>query len=234
MRHLFTLTRHFARQFLDQLFPISPEVLALQALTLDEWREHALRIHFHPRHTWCMSLMHFAEPAVRLAIHQMKFHNNIHVARTFARLLDESVAPFLAADAHNRNNGTPEHSGAKFVIPIPISWTRRNERGYNQVELVLEHCTFPRTYGWTVATRLLCKHPGHSQTKQASAEAREANMQRAFSIRKTAKTREQIHGANIILIDDVVTTGATLTAARNVLLAAGARSVQAVTFTSGT
>jgi ComF family protein len=228
LRHFFTTVKHIAGQFLDQLFPILPEVHALQTLTLEEWRMYAVRIHFHPRHTWCMCIMHFAEPAVRLAIHQMKFHNNIRIARTFAKLLDESVAPFLTT-----NTDTSNDSGTKLIIPIPISWTRRNERGYNQVELVLAHCTFPYTHGWKVEPHLLRKRPGRSQTKQANTEAREANMRRAFSLDNDDTSRKQIHGADIILIDDVITTGATLAAAREVLLAAGAQSVQAVTFASG-
>ena len=228
MHHFFTYARHVYSAFLDHLFPKLPEVAALEALTLDEWREHTLKIHFHSRYPWCMSLMHFAEPAVRLAIHQMKFHKNIHVARTFAQLLDEGVAPFLAADA-----GILSETSAKLIIPIPISWTRRNERGYNQVELALAHCSFPRAYGWEISPHLLRKHPGRSQTTQASTEAREANMRRAFSISNTTGAHVRIRDADIILIDDVVTTGATLAAAREVLLAAGARSVQAVTFASG-
>lgn len=228
MHHFFTYARHVYRAFLDHLFPASPDVVALEALTLDEWREHALKLQFHSRYPWCMSLMNFAEPAVRLGIHQMKFHKNIHVAQTFARLLDEGVAPFLAADASILSDRS-----VKLIIPIPISWTRKNDRGYNQVELLLEHCTFPARFGWTVETRLLGKRPGRSQTTRSTDVARAENVRNAFFVQRNPDALARIRDADIILIDDVVTTGSTLVAARNTLLAAGARSVQAVTLATG-
>ena len=112
------------------------------------------------------------------------------------------------------------------LIPIPLSATRKRERGFNQTEIIadgLSRC-------WQIPVRndvLLRASSGRSQTQLTPGE-RLGNVAGAFSV--PAISRASIGGAHLILVDDVVTTGATLRAAAAALFAAGARTISYMTF----
>ena len=113
-----------------------------------------------------------------------------------------------------------------LLVPIPLSAKRLRERGFNQAELlalrlktnlnISEERYLPR-----VLRRVTHTKP---QAKLASRKEREANVRNCFAIRSP----EQIAGQNIILIDDVFTTGSTAKEAALVLKRAGARKIIAL------
>jgi len=107
-----------------------------------------------------------------------------------------------------------------LVVPIPLHAARRRERGYNQSELLargLESCL-----DWQVEPAALKRvRPTRPQVGLNMVERR-ANVYGAFVAEPVL-----VEGKDILLIDDVRTTGATLVAAADVLLAAGAKSVSA-------
>lgn len=226
--HVFHLTTRAITIILDEVFPKPADICALERIPIEDWRAHALTIRFHETHPWCMSILPFAEPAVRLAIHQVKFNRNIRMATLLAHLLDDASRSFFEYD--NTQRITSADTAAKLIIPIPISWIRMHERGYNQAELIASQCAVPRHYGWQLNTHILCKRYRKSQTRCANETERAHNAARAFYIHTKAPS---IKNADIILVDDVITSGSTLAAARDVLLQAGARSVQALTVASG-
>jgi predicted amidophosphoribosyltransferase len=75
---------------------------------------------------------------------------------------------------------------------------------------------------------LLMKRP-HEDQRRLGREGRKRNMRAAFSLKEGVESRLPATMRNIILVDDVFTTGATLSAATEVLLAAGAKEVRVVT-----
>lgn len=111
------------------------------------------------------------------------------------------------------------------IVPIPLAASRARQRGYNQSER-LAHALARR---WQLAvwddvvTRV---RETVSQTR-LSPEERAGNVHGAFAV--TATTRA-LRGAHVVLVDDVVTTGATLVACAAALCAGGARIVSFVTF----
>jgi ComF family protein len=135
------------------------------------------------------------------AIRRLKFANATHVARTLAPLW----APVLAAAAR----------GA-LIVPVPLHWRRRLRRGYDHTWLLALHaCAEARLPRPEPLLRRIRHAPAQS-TLPASARA--ANVRGAFVARGAVPEE-------VVLVDDVVTTGATLAAAASALYDAGARHV---------
>lgn len=115
-----------------------------------------------------------------------------------------------------------ENFGQPILVPIPISKSRLRERGYNQSELIAKNLS-----GFVVETKILIKIK--DTPRQARIENRQTRMQNVLGS-FAVQNAELIQNRNIILIDDVATTGATLKEARKVLKNAGARKIIAFTF----
>lgn len=110
------------------------------------------------------------------------------------------------------------------VVPIPLHWLRRLSRGFNQAELVARHLA--AELGVDCLTPLRRRRATGHQAR-LDADSRIRNLRRAFVV--PPKETAGIAGKSILLLDDVFTTGATLTAATEILLAAGAREVAVAT-----
>ena len=115
---------------------------------------------------------------------------------------------------------------ADLIVPVPLHWRRLFFRRYNQsVELA-------RSLGRAVnrpvlPDALIRTRATPSQGKMPSARARRLNVARAFAVRDSAKAA--ISGRRLLIVDDVLTTGATVNACARVLARAGARDVAVVT-----
>jgi len=113
-----------------------------------------------------------------------------------------------------------------LVVPVPLSSARLRERGYNQSALLAR--ALGERWGVGVDERALERtRATRTQTRLTPGE-RLANVRGAF--RATAGAPERVRGLHVVLVDDVVTTAATLNASAAALFAAGARIVSYVTF----
>lgn len=111
------------------------------------------------------------------------------------------------------------------IIPIPLHPFKQRQRGFNQAEYLAER--IGKHYGIPVSSRILTKTRRTKSQKKLDAGQRRRNLQGAFC------TEENLGGLNILLVDDVYTTGATMDAAASVLLETGAARVFFVTLCMG-
>ena len=125
--------------------------------------------------------------------------------------------------------GTAGHAAladADMLVPVPLHWLRLASRRYNQAAVLAHAVAKPTRI--PVETGLLTRaRATPSQGEMPSARARMKNVVRAFAVDEKAGAR--LRGRKIVLVDDVLTTGATLSACTKTLLRAGAGSVSVVT-----
>jgi ComF family protein len=144
------------------------------------------------------------------AIRRLKFTGATHVARAIAPLW----APLVAAALGEAGPGA-------LVVPVPLHWRRRLRRGYDHAWLLALHaCAAAELAPPVAALRRVRAAPPQSSL---SAAARRGNLLGAFAVRRSA--RVAVAGRPVVLVDDIVTTGATLAAAARPLLDAGATHV---------
>jgi ComF family protein len=133
-----------------------------------------------------------------------------------------SLAPLLAnelAECYRVQGLT-----ADVVVPVPLSGHRKRERGYNQAELLAREVA--RTLGLPLSVSLRRKRHSDAQARSPNAEQRHQNVTGAFEM---GRLGEEVQGQQVLLIDDVATTGATLNACAAVLLSSGAAGVFGLT-----
>ena len=105
------------------------------------------------------------------------------------------------------------------VIPIPLHWWRRLRRGYNQSELLAG--AMAKSIGTPLLSRVLRRIRRTQLQSQLTAEERRTNVRGAFAPR--AKTN--LSGKSVLLVDDVLTSGATAHEAARVLRSLGAKAI---------
>lgn len=139
-------------------------------------------------------------------IRRWKFHREQQLTPLLAQLWLERAGTAPAVD---------------LVVPVPLHWRRRLQRGYNQAELLARELLRrqPRLSRGGLARGLLVRSRATPEQSGLPAGQRERNLLHAFT------ARGRCDNLRIALVDDVLTTGATASEAAATLLAAGAREV---------
>jgi ComF family protein len=147
--------------------------------------------------------LRYEEPTSRL-IHRLKYEGHFALGHPLARSL---IAGWPAW------RPIPD-----LIVPIPLHPRRRWRRGYNQSELLAR--PLAEAVGVAFSATALRRTRHTAPQVGLGPEARAANVQGAF-----AAAPEQVGGRVVLLVDDVLTTGATMRSAAEALLAAGAAAV---------
>jgi len=116
---------------------------------------------------------------------------------------------------------------ADVIIPVPLHRRRQRERGYNQSALLAER--LGQATHIPVRLDVLHRHRYTRSQTRLNAHERNQNVEGAFSCTNQQNVEQDITNKRILLIDDVATTGATISACARVLRGQGARSVWALT-----
>lgn len=192
-----------------------PEVCALCGTVVEEfrmdclcsrcwdslWKERrAVSGHGYQSVGWYGGVL---ERAIRL----LKYSNRPGLAHGLAELL---VAEWFSI----------RRPGQWVVVAVPLHRSRLRERGYNQSQLLAKH--FAKASGYQVAWRVLLRSRSTRSQAGLSDRQRQENVRGAFQVRRP----QQINTRPVILIDDVITTGATVQVCKKALEAAGARPIE--------
>lgn len=147
------------------------------------------------------SLLHFQKGnKVQQLVHQLKYNGRDDVGEYLGQLLGRQL------------NGTALYGDVALVVPVPLHWRKKLKRGYNQSACFADGIA---TAMGIETTNQLLQRARHTQTQtKKTREERWLNVKDVFVL----VNPEQYTGKHILLVDDVVTTGATLEACAQQLL----------------
>jgi ComF family protein len=176
------------------------------------------------------SIYSFKDPFIKQAIHEIKYYHHSDLIEPFAKemsiclkkVLDESRS---MEQESSKLNPTISHELSAIdwvIVPVPMPRLRKYIRGYNQAELIAQ--AISKKLSLLIRTDLLIRsRTPKRQVRTKSRTDRLNNQKNSFKVIRCVKN------LNIILVDDVTTTGATISEAREILLKSGANNVKAVT-----
>lgn len=183
---------------IDTCFPPSPEAVLVRSLTENNtWQQ----LYTPQKIGRASAITHYGDPRVQALIKENKFHSNQKAAHILGLLLHRWLLEWSPRDT-------------VLMIPIPLSAARECSRGYNQVERIIAQV--PSASNFIVSSHILKRtRDTLPQTSLPRAE-RVNNMTDAFICEPEQITVSPV--SRVLIIDDVMTTGATLRAAESALL----------------
>lgn len=152
------------------------------------------------------SVWHFIGP-IQNIIHFLKYQNFRNVTHQMGKFMADMIREF----------NLPQEQ--LMLIPVPLHKTRIRERGFNQSLLLCISISSQLNIDYSDKVLVRTRYT-QSQTK-LNASKRQKNVANAFQV----KSAESIRGKTIILVDDVITTGATMNACAQALARCGASEI---------
>ena len=155
------------------------------------------------------------ERELRGLIHLLKYEGVLPAKKVLGRILAEAIVRF-------REEFGPE----VLVVPVPLQASKKRQRGFNQTEIVAEEAIkLIRNRGLHFDSTVLVRRRNTESQIGLTRHQRRENMRGAFSIVKRAAVQDR----EVLLVDDVFTTGTTVSECSKVLLRAGATKVWVAT-----
>jgi ComF family protein len=152
------------------------------------------------------------DDVARDLVHRLKYGDRIDLATSMGRWMARAGRELL--------------DDADALVPVPLHWRRLWGRRFNQAAALAQAAAAEK--GIPVLTAALKRNRATAQQVGLSRSAREVNVQGAFAV--TPEGKAAIHDKRLVLVDDVLTSGATVDACARALKRAGARNVDVLVF----
>ena len=210
------MVRRTIEFIVDTIAPPSPDVRRIERMAVEDFISEALQTDIREHIEDIQAFLPYRAPVVRCAVVEIKDRAN----KKIARLLGATLYEFLKGEV--RDLRVFENFTRPVIIPMPITHKKRRKRGWNQCELILDELAkVDQGRIFEVRNDVLEKIKETDDQVGKTKEERHLNVKGSFAPRDPTVAR----GRNIIVFDDIVTTGATLRESKHALLLAGAKNV---------
>ncbi len=200
------------RIWIKQVLIFISNIFWIEEIQNEEWPLPLYKF----KYKWVISLFEYKNIIVKNNIWKLKFRSDKKIAKLFGQKISDTINKYGFTDY--------------TLVPVPIHWKRKFERGFNQTELICEEILHAHKirYGINLKYEKILKRIYYSK-KQSwnNRKERFKNTSNAFKLKN--RYRNYILGRKFLLIDDVITTGSTLKETRREILIHGAISVRAIT-----
>ena len=187
--------------------------LASAQLLVGDGRCHSCR-DFEPEFARAISYGEY-EGGLRRLIHLLKYEAVLPVSSVLGGMLADTITELLPMCGDS----------APLIVPVPLHKNKRNDRGFNQAELIARTAVKRTRQRVELITGILVRQRATISQVGLTREQRVENMRDAFRV----NDRQRVRGCTVIVVDDVMTTGTTLSECARVLKKAGAERVFAAT-----
>ena len=170
-------------------------------------------MHTHHYYERGLSLWNHKNP-VNQSVYQFKYHNQ----RRYGILYSQELVKEFQKEI--------ERWRPDIIMPVPLHPSRKRKRGYNQAEILAKE--IGRLMDIPVDTESLIRNKNTIPQKVMDARGRRKNLQHAFAWKGM-----KLQGVNVLLIDDIYTTGSTIDVAAKTVRLAGAEKVHFLTVSIG-
>ena len=141
----------------------------------------------------------------RKPVHLLKYGGNI------------AVGKYLGAMLGSKMSSAPHNPRFDYIVPVPLHWRKKLKRGYNQAEIIAKGIKSALPYNCIILPDILHRHTFTGTQTARDRIHRWHNVSGAFELNPSCKKRLP-EGSHILLVDDVLTTGATLEACATILV----------------
>ena len=160
------------------------------------------------------------EGGLRELIHLLKYDHVHPAARVLGRMLAEAIEDLRPAFTEGSSRDARQGVSLPLIVPVPLHRTRSAERGFNQSEEIAR-AALKSLPGFSVSTRVLARKRATASQIGLTRHQRRANLRGAFDV----IAAEEIAARDVLLIDDVYTTGTTVSECARILRRSGASRV---------
>lgn len=205
----YAVTMDFLRKLIELVFPARDSEEIVRSLSTDALAALVSPTLIETTTPATTALLPFRNASIRALIHEAKYRGNERAQAHLGSVLADYLAEI----------GT-DTFGKVVCVPLPLSPARMHERGFNQCERIAARAASINGDGlFTIETALL------SRVKNTEHQARLTRDERLTNVKGAFRAQACDPSVSYLILDDVITTGATMQAAIDALSMAGARHV---------
>lgn len=196
---------------LDTIVPPDPTIRKIEDMSEADFISAAGSLMTEDMSPGVISFFPYRNEMVRAALIEIKSRLNKKVVRLLGKVICKKLIPLTES--------------RPLLIPIPMTKKRLRERGWNQCELLVKAIVAEdKGANFEICADVLIKARENEDQVGKGRKERFENIRGCFIV----KDKERVRGRDVIVLDDIVTTGATLEEARRALADAGARKITLV------